>query len=304
MRSFGFFLRETIEGIRRHSTGSLVTFLQVFVSLFFLGLFLIMIMNVNHYVANFLNNLEMAAFLSNDVSYEQAMELMHSAEALPGVRHVAYVSKEEGLSIMQAGSSLDIADLCSTNPLPAALRITVDSPRTAEELAPTVEQMQGVDDVRYGKEQLQTLLPLFYGFELGSFFMAIFTAGATLMTIMNTVRLAILTRRREIKIMQLVGATSWFIRVPFLLEGLTYGIVGAGLSLGLLAVGYNLILKGMANRTIINPWMLDFSTVMSNLSVMVFILGGLIAIIASLIAVGKHLEEDSYRPLQQQGVTA
>jgi cell division transport system permease protein len=305
MRSFGFFLKETFEDIRRHSTGSLVTFLQVFISLFFLGMCLLFIINVNHFVGTFLNNLQVLAFLSDDLTLDQVTSLKTDVEGLPGVRKVTYVSKEEAMAIMQEQSSLNISDLVRSNPLPASLKITVDSPGSAKTLAPEIKKINGVNDVRYGEEQLQSLLPFFYGIELVSFFWAIFTAIATLFTIMNTVRLAILARKKEIKIMQLVGATSWFIRLPFLFEGLIYGLGGATLALGLLAIGYRLILNGMANRTVYNPWMLDFHLMMSNLAVMMFILGGLISIVASLIAVGKHLEEDIYRPVQnQQGVIA
>jgi cell division transport system permease protein len=122
---------------------------------------------------------------------------------------------------------------------------------------------------------------------------------------MNTIRLAILTRKNEIRIMQLVGATSWFIRLPFLIEGLVYGLGGAVLAMGFLAGGYHLILVGISNRNPYNPLMLDFNLMMNNLAILMFFLGGLIAIIASLIAVGKHLEEDLYRPMpQKQGAPA
>ena len=304
MRSFGFFLKETIEGIHRHSVGSLVTFLQVFISLFFLGMFLIIIINVNHFVQTFLNNLEMVAFLSDDLTQTKSVDLIHSVQQLQGVRNVKYVSKDEAIDFMEKQSKMDLKNIVRQNPLPASLRITVDNPGTAANLAPTISQLDGVKDVRYGDDLLQAILPWAYAFELGSFFIAIFLAGVTLITIMNTVRLAILTRKREIRIMQLVGATSWFIRLPFLIEGLIYGIGGSALALALLGIGYELTLKGIASRGMMYLGMLDLNTMMSNLATMMIILGVMIAVIASLIAVGKHLEEDLYRPVPQQGVVA
>jgi cell division transport system permease protein len=305
MRSLSFFLKQTINGIRRHSTGSLVTFLQVFISLFFLGLCLIFIINVNHFVDNFLNNLEMGAFLSDDLTYEQAVDLMDIIKDLQGVKSVTYISKEEAFSIMQQRTTMDISDLVRSNPLPASLKITVTSPRAAKELADSIRLLEGVQDVRYGEAQLQTLLPIFYGLELISFFWVVFTAGATLMTIVNTVRLAILARKKEIRIMQLVGATSWFIRLPFLIEGLLYGLGGAALAMFLVAVTYNVLLQGIAARNIFNPWVIDFKLMMYNLGIILFFLGGLIGVIASLIAVGKHLEADVYHPpYVTQGVTS
>ncbi len=305
MRSFGFFLEETFEGIKRHSASSLVTFLQVFISLFFLGVCLIFIIIINHFVSNFLNNMEMGAFLSDELTYEQSVELMDVVENLSGVRAVQYVSKEEAFAIMQQRTTVDIADLVSENPLPASLKITVINPRAAEELAGSIALLEGVDDVAYGEAQLQSILPIFYGLEMISFYLAIFLVGATLITIVNTIRLAILTRAKEIKIMQLVGATSWFIRFPFLLEGLIYGIGGAALSLGLVAVGYSLLMDYIQNNYIFNPWMVDYDQMMANLAIMMFVLGGLIGVIGSLLAVDKHLKSDEYRPsLKSETVTS
>ena len=296
MRSFGFFLEETVEGIRRHSASSLVTFLQVFTSLFFLGVCLIFIIIINYFVGNFLNNLEMGVFLSNDLTYEQSVELMDVVKNLPGVIDVKYVSKEEAFAIMQQRTTVEISSLVSENPLPASLKVTVESPRRAEELAASIALLEGVDDVTYGEAQLQSILPIFYGLELISFYLAIFLTGATLITIVNTIRLAILSREREIRIMQLVGATSWFIRFPFLLEGLIYGTGGAALSLGLLAIGYNLLMNYVTKHYIFNPWMVDYDLMMGNLAIMMFVLGGLIGVIGSLLAVDRHLKSDEHAP--------
>jgi len=305
MRNFGFFLKETVEGIRRHSTGSLVTFLQVFISLFFLGVCLIFIVTINHIVDSFLNNLEMGAFLRDDLTYEQAVDLMDVVKNLPGVREVKYVSKEEAFALMQQRTTVDIADLVRQNPLPASLKITVSTPRAAEELAAKIALLEGVDDVSYGEAQLQAILPIFYGLELISFFWAVFTAGATLVTIANTIRLGILARKKGIRIMQLVGATSWFIRIPLLIEGLIYGIGGAALALGFVAVSYDAVLKAIAARNIFNPWMVDFDLMMGNLAIMLFVLGAVIGVIGSLIAVDRHLRDESYRPqVATEGVPA
>jgi len=296
MRNFGFFLRETFEGIRRHSSGSLVTFSQVFITLFLLGISLVFIITINHIVDNFLNNLEMGAFLSDDLTYDQSVELMDIVGNLPGVRNVEYVSKEEAFALMKQQTTVDISDYVSQNPLPASLRITVTSPRAAEEIAGTIALLEGVDDVTYGESQLQTILTIFYGLELISFFSVVFTAGATMVTINNTIRLAILSRRKEIRIMQLVGATNGFIRLPFLIEGFLYGVGGAALALGIIAIGYGFLIEYVQEHYIFNPWIVDHDLMMGNLAIMLFVLGTLIGVIASLIAVDKHLRDETYRP--------
>ena len=297
MRSFGFFLEETFEGIKRHSTSSLVTFTQAFISLFLLGAMLIFIIIVNNFVSSFLNNMEMAAFLVDDLTQEQVVGLKDGILELPGVREVTYVSKEQAYAIMQQRTTVDIDDLLQDeNPFPASLKIKVTSPKRARELAGLVEQLEGVDDVRYGEEQLATILPLFYGIEMTCFFLAIVLTGVTLLIIVNTIRLAILAREKEIKIMQLVGATSGFIRFPFLMEGLIYGVGGAALSLALLAIVYKLLLKYTTEHFVYNPWVVDYDLMMGNLALILFILGGLIGVIGSLIAVDKHMKKTEFQP--------
>jgi cell division transport system permease protein len=294
MRSFGFFLKETLDGIRRHTTGSLVTFVQVFMSLFFLGLSLIIIININNVVDNFLNNLEMGAFLDDNITYDQAVELIDIVKNLPGVIDVKYVSKEEAFAFVQQHTTIDISDLLTENPLPASLKITVSSPRTAEELKGSIILLEGVNDVRYGEAQLQTILPWLYAMEIISFYASIFLTWFGMITIANTIRLAILSRQRQIKIMQLVGATGWFIRLPFLMEGFIYGIIGAALALGLIAIGYKYFIVYITKQFIFTPFTVDFGLMMGNLAIMLFVLGGLAGVIASLIAVDKHLSEDVY----------
>lgn len=294
MRSFGFFLRETIEGIRRHTTGSMVTFVQVFISLFFLGLSLILIININNVVDNFLNNLVMGAFLEDDLTYEEADNLLAVVKDLPGVQDVTYVSKEEAFAFVQQHTTVDISDLVSENPLPASLKITVNSPRTAENLKGSIILLEGVNDVRYAEAQLQSILPWLYALELISFYAAIFMTWFAMITIANTVRLAILNRQKQIKIMQLVGATSWFIRLPFLIEGFIYGIIGSALALGLIGIGYIYVLQYINKQFIFTPLTVDFNLMMGNLAIMLFVLGALVGTIASLIAVDKHLSEDVY----------
>ncbi len=304
MRSFGFFLEETFEGIRRHSTSSLVTFLQVFISLFFLGVCLLFIIIINNFVGTFLNNLQMGAFLSDELTQQQAVELMDVVKKLPGVRDVTYVSKEEAFAIMKRQTSIDIEDLVP-NPLPASLKITVASPRAAQELAGQVALLEGVEDVSYGEAQLQTILPIFYGLQITSFYLAVVLTVASLLTIVNTIRLAILARAKEISIMQLVGATPGFIRLPFLIEGFIYGFVGAAFALAFLAIGYSLLLNYVEAHYIFNPWIVDYDLMMANLAIMLFVLGSLIGVIGSLVAVDKNLKKEPYHPtLTSEGATA
>jgi len=305
MRSFGFFLEETFEGIRRHSTSSLVTFLQVFISLFFLGVCLLFIIIINNFVGTFLNNLQMGAFLSDELTQQQAVELMDVVKKLPGVRDVTYVSKEEAFAIMKQRTTIDITDLVQENPLPASLKITVASPRAAQELAGQVALLEGVEDVSYGEAQLQTILPIFYGLQITSFYLAVVLTVASLLTIINTIRLAILARAKEISIMQLVGATPGFIRLPFLIEGFIYGFSGAALALAFLAIGYSLLLNYVEAHYIFNPWIVDYDLMMGNLAIMLFVLGILIGVIGSLIAVDKNLKKEPYHPtLASEGATA
>ena len=168
---------------------------------------------------------------------------------LPEVRSVDFVSKEEALKIMRRRSP-ELVEQISSNPLPHAFEV---APRRAEDvraLSATIREanLSGVEKVRDGEKVADSILNA--AKVISAFFLAavLVLALASSLLIANTIRLSIFSRRREIEVMKLVGATNWFVRGPFMIEGLLCGLAGSLAAVLLLALGKELVLPSILGR--------------------------------------------------------
>lgn len=202
----------------------------VAVSLMILGLSLILVVNSNYLATTIESELEIAVILKDDVSGSQLKTVYDKLRTEPMIEHVVYVSKAEALSQMrkQLGERSDFfRALGDQNPLPDLFRIKVKDVAQVAAVAEQISAYSGVDKVRYGQGVIERLLSLTYWVRwVGVGVMGLIGAAAVFL-IATTIRLTVFARRKEINIMKYVGATDWFIRWPFLLEGTLLGLLGA-----------------------------------------------------------------------------
>jgi len=291
LTSLRYFLNETWSNLTRSRHTTIITILQTLVSLFVLGIFLIIIITVNRFVTSFLNNLQMAVFLDETLDADQTIAIKQVIEDMEGIKSLEYISKEDAKEWMKQNAQFDLEDILDErNPLPASFRLYITTARVAPILDEKIRVIEGITDVRYPKETLGHWLPIFYFLLVSSFILALVIAGATIFTISNTIRLAIYARRKEIKIMQLVGATDWSIKVPFLLEGLVYGLVGGFMSFAVVSLGYALVFRTLQGGWLFRPLMVGAGNMAYNLLVLMVVLGALIGTAGSLISVDRYLE--------------
>jgi cell division transport system permease protein len=170
-------------------------------------------------------------------------------ERMPEVKEVRFVSKEEALDIMRRRSP-ELVENVSSNPLPHSLEIT---PRRAEDVVTIADRLDranlaGVEKVSYAKKVAERILRV--ATVISSIFLiaVIVLVAASTLLIANTIRLSIFARRREIEVMKLVGATNWFVRGPFMIEGLLCGLAGSAIAVVLLLLGKELALPGILGR--------------------------------------------------------
>jgi len=161
------------------------------------------------------------------------------------VDYTKYVPKEQALKEWRAKLGRNAAAMQELeaeglwkNPLPNAIHVSVKDPQDIPAVAVRAESIDGVKDARYGEQVTEKLLTLAHGIKVSGLVMAVVLGWATLVLVSTTIRLTIYARRREIRIMQLVGATNWFIRLPFILEGAFHGFVGGLLATILLLASY------------------------------------------------------------------
>ncbi|MGZ6197701.1 MAG: permease-like cell division protein FtsX [Vulcanimicrobiaceae bacterium] len=254
-----------------------------------LGVFLYVRASLTHMGSNMLDKIEISGYLQPSITTAQTDAIRTILAKDARVLSVQYVPKQQGLRELRARMQGQIdTSLLTENPLPDKLRIRVRSPELVPAVAKSVAKIHGVQYVDYGQSVVNKLLQAgAVARKAGIAIIATFILVAGII-ISNTIRLTVFARRREIGIMQLVGATNMYIRLPFICEGLLDGVLGAAVAIGILAV---LRLSLVPRLVAALPW-LSLSAVQVDLSSLVLqllVVGAAVGVIASWISVGRYL---------------
>lgn len=284
-----FFLGEVLRNFSRN-TGMQVTAIgTVAITIVLLGLFLFVRAALADAGNRLLDQIEISAYLRSDAMPAQAAAIGHFLAQDPRVASAQFVPKKQGLAELRARTrgAVDTA-LLTENPLPDKFRIRVREPEQVESVADTVRRLAGVDNVVYGQKIVQRLLALGAVLRRVGIGVILVFVGVASIIISNTIRLTVFARRREIAIMQLVGATNTYIRLPFICEGLLDGVIGALAALALLAVARAALWPRLLEAL---PWVgLTAMPVDARiLAAQLILAGAAIGALASWISVGRYL---------------
>lgn len=234
----GFFLREALGSLRRNWIMSLAAVLTVFISMAILGMVLVMQDNLNSGATSLKNRVMIEVFIKKGTGPNEIKAMEDRIAAMSEVKNYRFITEEQALKEFEErlGDNADqlLANL-TTNPLPASFRIFVKDADTVDKVAarffedPIVDNSAPgkTDGVSYAKETVRKMLGTISLVTKAMWGGTALFAVAGILLIMTTVRLSIFARRNEIEIMRLVGATNWFIRWPFVLEGFITGFVGS-----------------------------------------------------------------------------
>lgn len=235
---------ESLTAFRRNGLMSAAAVTIIMVTLLLVGGAAALSVNLRHMAAILDRQVEVVAYLRDGLTPPERDRITTEVQALPGVRGVEFVGREQALARLQAalGERIALRDVIQTNPLPDSLEVAVVDPREARRIAARVAEIGGVEDVTFGAQVLDHLLAATALLRGGGAAAAALLVAVALIIIMSTVRLTILGRRQEIEIMQLVGAGVWYVRSPFMLEGALQGLLATVLAALLLVAGYLLLL--------------------------------------------------------------
>lgn len=209
----------------------------VAVTVFMLGAFLFTSETLAKLSSGLLSRIEISVFLTDKVDDKAGRELAQRIDADPRVLEVIYIPKAEGLRQLRDRLQGQIdTSLLTMNPLPNALQVRVKDPNDVPAVAASIQKLGGVATVEYAQDAVTKVLRLTETFGKIGLVMILVLVFAAAVIISNTIRLTVFARRREIAIMQLVGATNGYVRAPFLAEGFVAGTLGALLAVGILAL--------------------------------------------------------------------
>ena len=243
INSTRYILRETVLSMKRNPGLSIASVLTVMVSLVILGFSVFFLANASNMAKSFESQLEIAAFVQNSTTQVELEGLKIQIQGMPGVASVIVVTKDQALTdfgkTMGGSQSNLLADLGGTNPFPDKLTVKATDPQNVIALADKVSALPGVDKVRYGQVFVDKLLSFTQWLRwIGLGVVAAFSIAAIVLISIN-VKMNVFSRRREIQIMKLVGASNSFVRWPFLIEGMVLGLVGGALAAVIVGMGYN-----------------------------------------------------------------
>lgn len=224
-----YFIREVFHSLRRNNWMTFASIGTVAVSLFVLGVFLILVLNMNRLAGMLESQVQISVYLEDHLTDREKRQIGYDIESLQGIDSVTYVDRETAKERLKErlGDQKYLLDaLSEDNPMPDAFEVTVTTPSVVESAAGAIAAMQGVEEAKYGQDVVEHLFDITRLMRIFGFVLMGLLGGATLFIISNTIRLTVFARRKEIAIMKYVGATDWFIRWPFLLEGIVLGCIG------------------------------------------------------------------------------
>ena len=242
-----YFVKETYKSIRRNGFMSFASISTVAVSLLVLGMFLMIFLNTNNLAQYLESQVQVSVYMQDSATEKELASVKEKLAKMPGVVKVTQVSKTQALERFKkrlGDQEQLLHSLGKENPFPNSFEVQVDSPERIKVLTPQLGQLPKVETAKFGQEVVEHLFQLTKILRFGGILLVVFLAMATLFIISNTIRLTVFARRKEVIIMKYVGATDWFIRWPFLLEGMTLGFFGAVVAFILI----NSIYSGLLER--------------------------------------------------------
>ena len=292
INTINYFIVDALKSIKRNITVSFAAMLTVLVTFFVLGTFTLVGLNFNKTIEDVADKIEIKVYLQDDIKLVNQREIEVKLAEQPGVKDVTYESKDEAFTKLQedlqGNSGMLEGYSLEDNPLASSYIVSLEDASYAEAVSAAVQEMTGVESITNQQELIEKISNVVEFVQILGIVLFFVFIGVSIFLIMNTINLAVYSRRREVGIMKFVGATDWFIRWPFVIEGMIIGGTGALLASGIIYFIYKAVFGFIASNLLIAnliPVSFVLSTLMGG-----FLVGGIIVgAIGSIAALRKFL---------------
>lgn len=286
-----YFFREAAKSMSRNRILSIATVSTVAICILILGMAALMIINAGTFMQRLESDVEIVAYLDDSLAKDQVADLRDDIKNLDGVKSVTFVSKHEALQRLEkkfGENKYDLAETLSKNPLPDTYEIKAQDPHNVANLAQEVQQMNGIDKVNYGQGVIERLFKVTSWIRITGMVVVVLLALGAIFLIATTIRLSVFARRKEIYLMKLIGATDWFVRWPFFIEGILLGAVGGLIAILVLAFGYGSLLQNMGKALFFIP-LVSSTGLLTNLYLALVTTGALLGVIGTSISLRRFM---------------
>lgn len=295
IRSFFYNLKQGFVQIFRNRGMSLASIFSITAMLLILGLFFVITVNINMFTEVVKQDYDqIEVYLLDKTSKAEAEEIMAEIAKKDGVKDVEYRTKDEALEIMKErwGDSGYLLDSLGENPLPSSILIYVNSLEDAGDIAAYAGTFEGVEDIQYYQETVEKLTSITHFLQIAALVIMAFLVVVSVVVVSNTVKLTVFARSKEIEIMKYIGATNWFIRGPFLAEGVIIGLLAAVVSTGLIAFVYYKIVEmiGPQVLAIVSCPLISVEYLTTNMVIIFLALGMSIGAWGSIVSMRRFLD--------------
>ncbi len=291
-----YLAKETGNNLVQNPTLTVATVLTVAVSMALLGASLLIQRGVEGFNTRFKDDVEFIVWMNPDADQESIRQTADFLDQFPTVKSYTYVNKEQTFEEFQAfyADQPEVLDLVEADQLPTSFRVVPEVADLAliRELGAQIQALPGISGVDYAEEYIKQLNDLTSRASQVMIVAAMLSAIASGLLMYNTIRTGLFARRREIEVMRLVGATKWFIRIPFMMEGLLQGLIG-GLFAVVAIFGLNRIIAsavaGPDSLTLFESFALE-TTEVASVAVILLIVGSALGAIGAGVAVTRYLD--------------
>lgn len=288
----GYFGRETLISLRRNILMTLAGILTVAVSLLLFGSIMLVSDAVDRGTARWKGGVEFEIFMQVGATEQQIEEVRTALEEDPDVDSIRFLDQEDAFDEFQRifVDEPDLRESIRPEDLPSSFRVIPTDPAFTEDIVARYETAPGVDTIETAQEQVENVLSATSQLRNWIIGLTIALLAASLFLIVNTIRLATFARRREIEVMKLVGASNWFVRVPFVAEGLVQGAVGAGIAFaGVYAVQRVLFGGDPSNRPELLQGFIATQSDAIDIGVLCLVIGAVVGISGAWLGLRRYL---------------
>lgn len=292
IRGFRYFLTEAFKNIFSNGWMTIASIFTVMASLLVLGVFLVLSINLNSIVGDLEGSYEIIVVMDEKTTEEGITAIGNEIKKVDNVTDATLDRNSDRLEELKEefGENASLLDRYKDdNPLRNWYKITLGDLTRTSETVEKLEQIDGVEKVIQNEEAIGNLVKVANYVKTFSFWIIIALAVVSVFIISNTIKLTVYTRRKEINIMKFVGATDWFIRWPFIIEGIIIGIIGSCAAVALVLFGYSFLIDVVQNLNIMFITLKPLNELLSLILGSSFGLGAVLGGVGSFISVRRHL---------------